>query len=102
MKSEEVLIQTADVKVRVMQLPPGEATTWHHHSEVTDHMVGLSGRVLVRLRHPEETRELQPGQRCQVEVGRVHRVVNASGVEPASYLLVQGVGRYDYLPAFEQ
>lgn len=98
MKREDILIQTAEVKVRVMELPPGEATTWHSHSEVTDHMVGLSGRILVSLRHPEETRELQPGERCQVAVGRVHRVANGSTAEPASYLLIQGVGRYDFLP----
>lgn len=102
MKSEEILIQTADVRVRAMELPPGDATTWHSHSEVTDHMVGLCGRILVSLRHPDETRELKPGERCQVEVGRVHRVANGSNAEPASYLLIQGVGRYDYHPAKEQ
>ena len=96
MKREEILIHTAEVKVRVMVLPPGDATTWHSHTEVTDHMVALSGRILVSLRHPEETRELQPGERCQVAVGRVHRVANGSTAEPASYLLIQGVGRYDY------
>lgn len=29
MKREEILIQTAEVKVRVMELAPGDATTWH-------------------------------------------------------------------------
>lgn len=96
MKREETLIQTENVKVRVMELPPGEGTAWHYHTEVTDHMVGLAGRVRVNLRQPEENRELPPGGRCRVDPGRVHQVVNSSAKEAASYLLVQGVGRYDF------
>lgn len=97
MKREETLIQTEQVRVRAMTLPPGEATPWHFHQEVTDHMVGLSGLILVRLEKPQATIELQPGQRCSVEVGRVHQVANGSPSDPASYLLVQGIGRYDFI-----
>ena len=96
MAPQETLLQTDTVKVRVMNLPAGEATPWHHHREVTDHMVGLSGLVLVRLREPEEMIELHPGHRCRVETGRVHQVANGSNSETASYLLIQGVGRYDF------
>jgi len=97
---DEILLQTDDVRVRVMTLSPGTATTWHRHSEVTDHMVGLEGRLTVMLRDPDEELELVPGRRCCVPVGRTHRVVNATR-EPARYLLAQGVGRYDFLPAAE-
>jgi len=96
MKREESLIQTDTIRVRVMELLPGEATSWHFHSEVTDHMVGLTGVIVVHLKQPTAMLELPPGQRCTVEVGRVHQVANDSLTEPASYLLIQGIGRYDF------
>jgi len=95
---EEILIQTENVRVRVMELLPGEATRWHFHQEITDHMVCLSGLIEVRLRHDDSVYVLPPGQRCVVEVHRVHQVANASTEEAASYLLIQGVGRYDFNP----
>ncbi len=96
MKREEFLLQTDTVRVRAMELPPGEATPWHFHQEVTDHLVGLTGVIVVRFKEPSAMLELQLGARCAVEVGRVHQVANASPAEPASYLLIQGVGRYDF------
>jgi quercetin dioxygenase-like cupin family protein len=98
MKQEETLIQTGSVRVRDMQLPPGDATAWHFHQQVTDHLVGLSGLIVVRLQGPAEIVELQPGQRFTVAVGRVHQVTNGSPTQPASYLLIQGVGQYDFNP----
>jgi mannose-6-phosphate isomerase-like protein (cupin superfamily) len=97
MKREESLIQTDTVRVRVMELLPGDATPWHFHREVTDHMVCLSGVIVVHLKQPTAMLELQPGHRCTVEVGKVHRVANDSPIETARYLLIQGVGRYDFI-----
>ncbi len=98
MTHEEILIQTENVRVRVMKLLPGEATPWHFHQQVTDHMVCLTGLIEVHLREPEAEYPLQPGQRCLVEVRRVHQVVNPSTEDGASYLLIQGIGRYDFNP----
>ena len=92
----QILIQTADVRVRVMNLHPGEATALHHHTEITDYMVGLEGKILVNLNGPDETVELNPGIRCTIQPGRIHQVLNSNGTKPASYLLVQGVGQYDF------
>lgn len=96
-KKDEFLIQTDTVRVRVMDLQPGEATPWHFHREVTDHMVCLSGEIEVRLQ-PGAPHVLSPGQRCMVKVLQVHQVANTSASETASYLLIQGVGRYDFNP----
>ena len=98
MQHDEVIIQTDNVRVRVMNLLAGEATPWHFHQEVTDHMICLSGLVEVRLRQDEVVYVLQPGQRCMVDVHRVHQVANPSTEEAASYLLIQGVGGYDFNP----
>ena len=89
------IIRTADVLIREMELAEEAATEWHFHSEVADYFVCLEGRVQVATRNPDSVRLLEPGQRCSVSPGLVHRVVNLDkGM--SKYLLVQGVGRYDF------
>ncbi len=92
---DEVILETDDVRVRILVLDAGEATAWHFHTQVTDRMLCLQGRIAVEFRNPPERIELYPGGRCEVAVERVHKVVNLS-TETAKYLLVQGVGRYDF------
>ncbi|MCJ7623379.1 MAG: cupin domain-containing protein [Anaerolineaceae bacterium] len=93
--NEEVIIKTDNVRARILSLEPGENTAWHYHSEVVDHMFCLYGELLVRLKETGEEIKLQPGQRCEVQTGLVHQVVN-TGAARAQYLLIQGVGRYDF------
>ena len=93
--SSETLLSTETVQVRIMTLDGGAATAWHYHTEVTDRMLCLEGDVAVEYRNPPARVALAPGDRCDVPVERIHRVVNL--VEgPSKYLLVQGVGRYDF------
>lgn len=92
---DEVILESTDVRVRILTLEGGQATAWHFHTAVTDRMLCLEGSIAVELREPMERVELKPGQRCEVAVERVHRVVNRTP-ETAKYLLVQGVGRYDF------
>ena len=92
------IIKTGDVSVRVMELAKGAATDWHYHSEVEDFFVCLTGMVVVETRNPAGKTTLGPGQRTEIGAGIVHRVVNISA-ERAEYLLVQGVGTYDFRKA---
>ena len=92
---DEVILETGSVRVRIMVLDAREATAWHFHSEVTDRMLCLQGSIAVEYQDPRESVELACGERCEVAVTRVHRVVNKSP-KAAKYLLVQGVGRYDF------
>lgn len=92
---EEVLIKTDSVSVRILELEEGEALPWHYHSEVTDHIFALDGEIEVQLKSPDETVALTPGERTQVPTGRVHRVVNMCQ-RKTKYLLIQGVGKYDF------
>ena len=91
----EVILETGNVRVRILVLDAREATAWHFHSEVTDRMLCLQGAIAVEFQDPRESVELVCGERCEVAVTRVHRVVNMTP-ETAKYLLVQGVGRYDF------
>ena len=92
---DEVILETGSVRVRILVLEAREATAWHFHSEVTDRMLCLQGSIAVEYQDPRESVELVCGERCEVAVTRVHRVVNMTA-ETAKYLLVQGVGRYDF------
>ncbi len=92
---DEVILDSGSVRVRIMVLDGGEATAWHFHTMVVDKMLGLEGTFAVEYQGPQDRVELCPGKRCGVAVGRVHRVVNLTA-ETVKYLLVQGVGRYDF------
>ncbi len=93
--NEEVIFKTADVSVRQLSLEPLGRTPSHFHSEVVDHMYCLSGSIDVYCQSPDEHFPLKVGESCKVGARRIHRVLNESN-ESATYLLVQGVGKYDF------
>lgn len=95
MSESEVIIETEQARVRIMSLSSHEANDWHYHTEVTDDIFCLSGTILVRMKEPDEEVHLSPGERCHVQTGRVHRVENCDGSQ-STYLLIQGIGRYDF------
>jgi quercetin dioxygenase-like cupin family protein len=95
MKEAEVIAKTNDIRIRIMTLRPSEITDWHYHTQVADHIFCLQSTILVRIRDPEQEVRLTPGERCLVETGRIHQIVNLEDLE-ASYLLIQGIGKYDF------
>ncbi len=95
MKEIEVIAKTNDLRVRIMMLEPRETSDWHYHTEVTDHIFCLQGTILVRMQAPEKEARLVPGARCLVEIRRVHQLENLEDFE-VSYLLIQGIGKYDF------
>jgi mannose-6-phosphate isomerase-like protein (cupin superfamily) len=92
---EEVILKTENARVRIIELGPNEIASMHSHNEVTDNMFCLSGKMSVRMKDPDQQTVLLPGERCTVSQGRVHQVVNEQSTI-STYLLVQGVGRYDF------
>jgi quercetin dioxygenase-like cupin family protein len=95
MKETEVIAQTDAIRIRIMTLGPREIADWHYHTQVTDHIFCLTGSILVRMRDPEEEVRLTPGERCLVEIQRIHQLENLKDFE-VSYLLIQGIGEYDF------
>ena len=93
--SDRQIIKTENVLVRIMELDEGSSTDWHCHSEVADFFVCLKGAVQVETRDPDRVIPLAPGQQAEAAPMQVHRVVNI-GDEGAEYLLVQGIGTYDF------
>lgn len=93
-----IVLQTPEVRVVEYVLQPGDTHAWHRHSEVTDRFYCLAGVIEVALRDPTETRRLHPGETLTIPPGVVHCAGNAAdGV--SRYLLVQGIGRYDFVKA---
>lgn len=96
MSKEEIIVETENTKVRIIDLDANTKSLWHYHSEVKDEFFCLEGVIEVQYKKPEETILLSPGQRCTVETGVIHRVTNP-GNTPSKYLLVQGIGKYDFI-----
>ncbi len=95
MQESEVIVKTESVLVRIMTLTPHEVAEWHYHTQVIDNIFCLTGIILVRMRNPDEEVQLAAGARCQIEVGRIHQLENCKESD-SSYLLVQGIGKYDF------
>jgi len=95
-KKISVIAKGADVLVREYVLGPGEFTAWHHHTQVTDHYYGLEGVVRIETRAPAGRHELNPGESATVIPPTAHHVSNSSG-RPCRFLLIQGVGQYDFI-----
>ena len=97
-RNMKVIAQTPDVRIVEYTLNPGDSHPWHHHSEVADRIYCLEGLIGVDTKQPAHQFLLQPGQSCEVPVGTVHHVSNP-GAGTGRYLLVQALGRYDYIRA---
>jgi quercetin dioxygenase-like cupin family protein len=91
-----VVAKGADVLVREYTLDPGEAIPWHHHKEVTDYYYGLEGILLIETRDPPARQEIRSGQSGKIMPGKPHHVSNP-GRSPCRFVLVQGVGAYDFV-----
>ncbi len=100
-RRREPILDTGEVRVTLFTLDAGQCVPWHHHSIISDTFVCVEGPMQVLTRNPDDKRVLAVGERATVEAGMPHRV---SGLDetPCRFVIVQGVGRYDYIPDREQ
>lgn len=91
-----VVAKSDDMLVREYTLDPGDTIPWHRHSQVADYYYGLEGTVVIETRNPAARHELGTGQSASVTPGTVHQVSN-SAKSPCRFLLIQGVGKYDFV-----
>ena len=91
------LAEAPGLRIRRLTLGPGQFVPWHYHSEISDTFFCMKGPMRIRTRDPDSSTILEPGQTLEVPAGRAHRV---SGMNegPCQFIVVQGVGRYDYCP----
>ena len=80
-----------------LQISPTQKVPWHYHSNVQDAFYVIEGQLRLFLREPKEEVRLGPGDTYCVRPRRPHLVVNGGDCS-ATFLVLQGVGEYDYVP----
>ncbi len=84
-------------RIGELQISPTQKVPWHLHNNIQDTFYVIEGRLRILLREPEEEIRLDPGQTYSVKEGRPHLVANG-GDSSATFLVIQGIGEYDYVP----
>ena len=95
-KSIEPVMIGSDAQARLFTLASAETIPWHFHSAVTDWYFVLEGVLSIETRAPADHRELIVGESYHIAPKTAHLVSNRSETD-TRFLLVQGVGPYDFL-----
>ncbi len=84
-------------RISELQLSKTQQVPWHAHTNIQDTFYVLEGRLRLFLRDPKEEVRLAPGETYAVRPSRPHLVTNG-GEGSATFLVLQGIGEYDYVP----
>ena len=84
-------------RINELQISPTQQVPWHYHSNVRDTFYVLEGELRLFLREPKEEIRLKPGDTYTVQPRRPHLVINGGG-SSATFLVLQGIGEYDFVP----
>jgi mannose-6-phosphate isomerase-like protein (cupin superfamily) len=84
-------------RITELQISPTQKVPRHFHNNVSDTFYVLAGSIRIFLQDPKEKVDLAPGQSFAVPPKRPHLVTNA-GETSAVFLVLQGVGDYDFVP----
>src|SRR6266508_672670 len=84
-------------RISELQLSPTQTVPWHFHTNISDTFYVLEGEMRLFLQQPKEEVRLGVGQSYVAAAGRPHLVTNA-GKTSLTFLILQGVGEYDYVP----
>src|SRR6266705_471728 len=87
----------AGFRIAELQISPTQTVPWHYHNNVQDTFYVLHGRIRIFLRDPKEEVRLGPGETFAVRPKRPHLVING-GDTSATFLVLQGIGEYDFVP----
>ncbi len=80
-----------------LQLSPTQKVPWHYHNNIADTFYVLEGEMRLFLQNPKEEVRLKPGETYTAVAKRPHLVTNA-GKTSLTFLVLQGMGEYDYVP----
>ena len=89
--------QRPGFRINELQISPTQKVPWHYHNHIQDTFYVLEGKLRIFLRDPKEEVLLNPGDMFTATAGRPHLVTNA-GDASATFLVLQGIGEYDYVP----
>jgi mannose-6-phosphate isomerase-like protein (cupin superfamily) len=84
-------------RISELQMSPAQQVPWHYHTNVQDTFYVLEGDIVITLREPDEQVRLSPGETYAVKPRRPHLVTNP-GQSSVTFLVLQGIGAYDFVP----
>src|SRR5690242_3064948 len=84
-------------RISELQISPTQQVPWHYHNYSQDTFYVIEGHIRIFLRDPKEEVRLGPGETYTVPPRRPHLVINGGEVS-ATFLVLQGIGEYDYVP----
>jgi quercetin dioxygenase-like cupin family protein len=84
-------------RITELQLSPTQKVPWHYHNKVADTFYVLEGELRIFLQDPKQEVRLAPGETFTAPPRRPHLVTNA-GTRSATFLVLQGIGEYDFVP----
>lgn len=84
-------------RINELQISPTQKVPWHFHSKIRDTFYVLEGNIRIFLRDPNEEVRLGPGDTYSIPPRRPHLVTN-DGNSSATFLNLQGIGEYDFVP----
>lgn len=87
-------------RITELQLSATQKVPWHTHTSVSDTFYVLDGQMRLFLQDPKEEVNLRPGEVYAVRPKRPHLVTNG-GETSLTFLVLQGVGEYDFVPLLE-
>jgi len=90
-------LQRPGFRIAELQLSKTQTVPWHYHTNTVDTFYVLEGTMRLFLQRPKQDVVLKPGESFAVEARRPHLVTNA-GEGSLTFLILQGVGEYDYVP----
>lgn len=95
-ESWEIVAQVPSLRVVIFTLASNQRVPWHIHSEITDTFFCLEGRMVVEHVDREHA-ELGVGDRHVVPPRTPHQVHGKDG-QRCRFMIVQGIGTYDFVP----
>ena len=97
----EVHAERPGFRISELQLSKTQKVPWHYHSNVQDTFYVLQGSLRIFMQDPKEEVRLGIGDTYSVKPRRPHLVTNG-GEASATFLVLQGVGEYDFVPLLEK
>ncbi len=88
-------------RITELQISKTQKVPWHYHSNIQDTFYVLAGSLRIFLQNPKEEVRLSAGQSCVVPPRRPHLVTNG-GESSATFLVLQGIGEYDFVPLLDK
>ena len=87
-------------RITELQLSAKQKVPWHYHNKVADTFYVLQGELRIFLQQPKEEVRLHPGETFTAAARRPHLVTNAAA-DPVTFLVLQGIGEYDFVPLLQ-